>query len=607
MCGIVGITSNTPVCERLLSSLRRLEYRGYDSAGIAVHADDTTIRRRALGKLSALEDLLKAEPIDGTCGIGHTRWATHGKPTVANAHPHQSGSVTLVHNGIIENYRVIRDELIAQGISFEGESDTEVITHLLNSYIASLPTTDDAIKAMLERIDGAFALAIMITGDSDTLYCARKGSPLVIGLGDDENYIGSDAMALSDFTQKLIYLEEGDWARVTPTSIDIFDENNKPVNRETSMVDSQNMDTGKGNYRHYMLKEIYEQPTVVGQTLGRYIDPVEGRPTLPPMPFDLAAIPKITLIACGTSFYAAEVARYWFEQIARVTVEVDIASEYRYRDPIYVDGGMTIFISQSGETADTLAALKHAKTAGQIIGVIVNVAGSSMAREADVVLPTYAGPEIGVASTKAFTCQLAVLAAFAIALGTAREQLSPTESIALTQALEEVPKLMAGVLNHHDAIERLSKDVAKATDVLFLGRGKDFPIAMEGALKLKEISYIHAEGYAAGEMKHGPIALIDEKMPVVVIAPTGPLFEKTASNMQEVLARGGKIILISDAEGIKNHHESTLATIEMPYMHDFITPLVYVLPAQLLAYHTAVAKDTDIDQPRNLAKSVTVE
>jgi len=607
MCGIVGILGNKPVVSRLLSSLKRLEYRGYDSAGVATLDAGQMHRSRAVGKLFELEAELAQRPIDGNVGIGHTRWATHGRPTLVNAHPHMSDRVALVHNGIIENFRALRDKMMAAGISFEGETDTEVVTRLFTLHLNDKDSGREALKATLNDIEGAFALAIIIKGSEDIMYCARKGSPLVIGLGEGENYIGSDAIALSDLSNRLVYLEEGDWAEVSHTDVTIFNENNEVTERPISISQVTGALVDKGNYSHFMLKEIHEQPTVVAQTIGMYADPNDGTVSMGDVPFDLASIPRVTLIACGTSFYAAQVASYWIEQIARIPVDVDIASEFRYRQPVMTDGGLTVLISQSGETADTLAALQHAKSQGQKIATIVNMQGSSMERESDVIFPTHAGPEIGVASTKAFTCQLAVLACLSIALAEARGQLTPDQVRGYVDELEEAPTLMANALHHDEDILKLSKEVAKARDVLFLGRGTDYPIAMEGALKLKEISYIHAEGYAAGEMKHGPIALIDENVPVVVIAPSGPLFDKTVSNMQEVLARGGRIILISDEEGVNNHSEGTLATIHMPHAPSFIAPLVYTIPVQLLAYYTAVTKGTDVDQPRNLAKSVTVE
>ncbi len=607
MCGIIGILGNEAAVPRLVEALQRLEYRGYDSAGVATMDAGQLERRRAKGKLKMLESELESSPLEGLSGIGHTRWATHGEPTVENAHPHMADDVVVVHNGIIENFRELRRELTDLGHRFTSETDTEVIVHLLSQNRADGMSPGEAVKAALKRLSGAFALAIMFKGEEKLMFGARRGSPLVVGYGDGEMYLGSDAIALASLTNRISYLEEGDWVELSHDRAMVFDEDDKPVKRNISIINASSAILGKGNYRHFMLKEIYDQPTVMAQTFGSFLNPFFGRVELPEMPFDFTGIPKITLIACGTSFYAASVARYWFEQIARIPVEVDIASEFRYRDPIFMEGGLAIFISQSGETADTLAALRHAKAGGQHIATIVNVAESSMARLSDVVLQTHAGQEIGVASTKAFTCQLAVLASLAIAAGAQRGHLSAAEQDELVSALIEVPKRMADVLAHDEAIEELAKDVAQARDVLYLGRGADFPIAMEGALKLKEISYIHAEGYAAGEMKHGPIALIDEHVPIIVLAPSGNLFEKTVSNMQEVIARSGKVILISDAEGINSHGEGTVATIEMPSVHPIMAPMLYAIPVQLLAYHVAVHKGTDVDQPRNLAKSVTVE
>ena len=606
MCGIVGILGSEEVTPRIFEALKRLEYRGYDSAGIAT-LNGSIDRRRAEGKLHNLGKVLEERPLSGHSGIGHTRWATHGAPITLNAHPHVTEDVAIVHNGIIENFKSLRDELIAKGCNLETETDTEVIAHLITTYLRDGNEPREAVQKTLKRLDGAFALAILFNNHYNLMFGARKGSPLVLGYGDGEMYLGSDALALCDLTNKISYLEEGDWVEIMRESATIFDENGQKVEREKVISTAVGARMEKGNYRHYMLKEIFEQPTVVGETLGSYIDPLQGRVELPELPFKLKGIKKITLIACGTSYYAAQVARYWIERYSRIPVCVDVASEFRYRDAIMEDDGLSIFISQSGETADTLAAMKYCKQHGQKIATVVNVLGSSMAREADVVLQTHAGPEIGVASTKAFTCQLAVLATFAIALGRAKGHVSEQEEKELCQSLAEVPSRMAEVLYHDEAIKKLAIDVAKARDVLYLGRGSDFPIAMEGALKLKEISYIHAEGYAAGEMKHGPIALIDENVPIIVLAPTSNLFDKTISNMQEVIARDGKVILISDKAGIEAQSHGTVATIEMPKVNDIATPMLYSIPVQLLAYHVAVHKGTDVDQPRNLAKSVTVE
>lgn len=607
MCGIIGILGADDVSDRLIVALRRLEYRGYDSAGIATVHEGRLDRRRAEGKLNNLAAVLDASPLHGRIGIGHTRWATHGAPSVANAHPHRSSHVAVVHNGIIENFQELCIRLKAKGCAFESETDTEVIAHLLADFAKQGNDQRTSVALTLKELQGAFALAILFDGNADVLYAARRGSPLVVGYGDGENYIGSDAIALASLTNKITYLEEGDWAEVTRDSVHIFDENDNGVKREITTTEASGDLIEKGNYKHFMLKEIYEQPAVVAQTLGSYMDPVAGTIALPNMPFDLTKVSKITIIACGTSFYAAMCAKYWFEQLARIPVEVDIASEFRYREPVLQKGGLAIFISQSGETADTLAALKLCKDQEQHIAVVVNVTSSSMAREADLVLPTNAGPEIGVASTKAFTCQLTVLAALAIATAVSNGKLSKAEEEDLVHALAAVPSRMADVLNHDEAICKIAERVAQCRDVIYLGRGLDYPIAMEGALKLKEISYIHAEGYAAGEMKHGPIALIDEDVPIIVIAPSGRLFDKTVSNMQEVMARKGQVILISDAAGVKAHGSGAIATITMPAVNEHVAPLLYAIPVQLLAYHAAVHKGTDVDQPRNLAKSVTVE
>jgi glucosamine--fructose-6-phosphate aminotransferase (isomerizing) len=607
MCGIIGIVGKSPVSDRLVDGLKRMEYRGYDSAGVCTVFDGQLIRRRAEGKLANLVNVLKTDDAPGNIGIAHTRWATHGAPTTSNAHPHATGEVALVHNGIIENFKQLRDELTARGRTFESETDTEVVAHLVSEQVEAGHSPADAVKAVLPRLRGAFALAIAFRQFPDFLIGARLGSPLVVGYGDGETYLGSDALALAPLTQKIAYLEEGDWVIVARDSAQIFDKDNHPVEREITTLGVSAAQIEKGNYRHYMQKEIFEQPIVVAQTLSSYIRPLEQTVALPQMDFDLAGVKRITIVACGTSFYAGMVAKYWFETFARVPVDIDVASEFRYRDPVLEEGGLALFISQSGETADTLAALRHCKENGQTIAVVVNVPTSSMAREADLLLPTHAGPEIGVASTKAFTCQLAVLAALAAHLALVKGKLSAEEEREIVRHLIEAPAALNAALAHDEDIAAMAHLIAPARDVLYLGRGPDYPLAMEGALKLKEISYIHAEGYASGEMKHGPIALIDEAVPVIVLAPSGPLFEKTVSNMQEVRARGGKVVLISDAEGIAEAGEGCLATIEMPTVHPLIAPLVYAVPVQLLAYHVACAKGTDVDQPRNLAKSVTVE
>lgn len=607
MCGIIGIIGKEQVADRLVEGLRRMEYRGYDSAGVCTVQDGQLIRRRAEGKLKNLEAVLAADPAPGTTGIAHTRWATHGAPTTSNAHPHATKEVALVHNGIIENFKPLREALQARGRVFESETDTEVVAHLVSELVEAGKSPQEAVKEALPQLRGAFALAIAFRQHDDLLIGARLGSPLVVGYGDGETYLGSDALALAGLTQRIAYLDEGDWVVITRDAAQIYDADNNPVEREITVSGATAAMIEKGNYRHFMLKEIHEQPIVVAQTLRSYIRGVEQTVALPQMDFDLSTVKRVTIVACGTSFYAGLVAKYWFESFARVPVDIDVASEFRYRDPVFEDGGLALFISQSGETADTLAALRHAKKAGQKIAVVVNVPTSTMAREADLLLPTHAGPEIGVASTKAFSCQLAVLAALAAHLAVVKGKMSREEEVTVVRHLIEAPAALNAALAYDEAIGSMAHLIAPARDVLYLGRGPDYPLALEGALKLKEISYIHAEGYAAGEMKHGPIALIDENVPIIVIAPSGPLFEKTVSNMQESQARGGKIVLISDAEGLAEAGEGCLATIEMPKVHPLIAPLVYAVPVQLLAYHVAVAKGTDVDQPRNLAKSVTVE
>ncbi|MBC2666596.1 glutamine--fructose-6-phosphate transaminase (isomerizing) [Novosphingobium flavum] len=607
MCGIIGIVGKEEVAERLVDGLRRMEYRGYDSAGVCTVSGGELIRRRAPGKLSNLVIELARNPAPGTTGIAHTRWATHGAPTAANAHPHATDHLALVHNGIIENFRPLREALTARGRRFESDTDTEVVAHLVSEQVEAGLSPADAVKAVLPQLRGAFALAIAFKAHEDMLIGARLGSPLVVGFGEGETYLGSDALALAPLTQRISYLDEGDWVVITREGAQVFDKDNRPVTREIVASGASAAAIEKGNYRHFMQKEIFEQPTVVAQTLRSYIRQVDQSVALPQFDFDLTGITRVTIVACGTSYYAGLVAKYWFEQFARLPVDIDVASEFRYRDPVLEPGGLALFISQSGETADTLAALRHCKEAGQTIAVVVNVPTSSMAREADLLLPTHAGPEIGVASTKAFTCQLAVLAALAANLAVKRGRMSRAEECDVVSQLVETPSALNAALSHDDEIAAMAHLIAPARDVLYLGRGQDYPLALEGALKLKEISYIHAEGYAAGEMKHGPIALIDEAVPVIVLAPSGPLFEKTVSNMQEVRARGGKIVLISDAEGLAEAGEGCLATIEMPKVHPLIAPLVYAVPVQLLAYHVACVKGTDVDQPRNLAKSVTVE
>ncbi|MCK1360157.1 glutamine--fructose-6-phosphate transaminase (isomerizing) [Bradyrhizobium sp. 199] len=608
MCGIVGILGREPVAEQLVDSLKRLEYRGYDSAGVATLEGKHIERRRAEGKLKNLEKRLDAEPLKGTTGIGHTRWATHGKPTVNNAHPHATERVAVVHNGIIENFRELREELQKKGAVFHTETDTEIVLHLVDDLLTRGNKPVEAVKLALGRLRGAFALGFIFAGDDDLMIGARNGPPLAIGYGDGEMYLGSDAIALGPFTDTISYLEDGDWVVLTRKSATIFDKDGHAVQRDkirhaasTSLVD-------KANYRHFMAKEIHEQPEVVGHTLARYVDMATERVSLPvKLPFDFSTIQRISITACGTASYAGFVAKYWFERFARLPVEVDVASEFRYREAPLRKGDLAIFISQSGETADTLAALRYAKAEGVHTVAVVNVPTSTIARESETVLQTLAGPEIGVASTKAFTCQLMVLANLAIAAGKARGELSDADETKLVHGLVEIPRLMADALTLEPQIEKLAQRIAKSRDVLYLGRGTSFPLALEGALKLKEISYIHAEGYAAGELKHGPIALIDETMPVVVIAPYDRVFEKTVSNMQEVAARGGNIILMTDAKGAEEATVESLVTIIMPDMAAAFTPMVYAVPVQLLAYHTAVVMGTDVDQPRNLAKSVTVE
>ena len=607
MCGIVGIVSQRDVAERMVEGLRRLEYRGYDSAGLATVTGGTIHRRRAVGKLSALERRLDDEPLAGATGVGHTRWATHGKPTEANAHPHGGDLVAIVHNGIIENFRELRDGLAAGGASFESETDSEVIARLLEAELHAGTSPRDAFFRTLGRLRGAFALGVVFADTPDTIFCAREGSPLAIGRGDGEMMIGSDALALAPFTNRITYLEDGDWAVLTRDGFSVFGADGSPVERAETISDASAALIGKGRHRHFMAKEIEEQPDVIGHTLSIYIDPATGTVSLPDGRIDFARIGRLTLSGCGTAFLAAQIAKYWFESWAGLPVECDIASELRYRDVPYADGDAALFISQSGETADTLAALREAKARGQSVGAVVNVTHSTMAREADLTLPIMAGPEIGVASTKAFTCQLATLACVAIAAGRSRGVLGAEEEARLASELMAVPRLMGEVIGQGQALASLSHDLVEASDVLYLGRGVSFPLAMEGALKLKEISYIHAEGYAAGELKHGPIALVDEHVPVIVIAPGDRHFDKTISNMHEVIARGGQCILLSSQNGLDQAAAAGVRTFAMPEIEPMLSPLIYALPIQLIAYHTAVLKGTDVDQPRNLAKSVTVE
>ncbi|WP_430398272.1 glutamine--fructose-6-phosphate transaminase (isomerizing) [Ferrovibrio sp.] len=608
MCGIVGVIGTRDVVPLLVDGLKRLEYRGYDSAGVATLMSDGTIeRRRAEGKLVNLEARLEEQPLQGLIGIAHTRWATHGVPNEVNAHPHATERVAMVHNGIIENYRELADELIAKGHHFQSQTDTEVALRLIDQYLLEGQMPEEAVKTTLGRLRGAFALAIMFHGEDDLLIGARRNVPLAVGFGNGEMYLGSDALSLAALTDKIAYLEEGDWVVLTRGTARFFDAANQLVEREIRPTAISGAMIGKGNYRHYMLKEIYEQPAVMGDTINTVLSPTDRWVHLPDLGIDLAKFSRITIVACGTSYYSGLVAKYWLERYARINVEVDVASEFRYREAPVDPNSLSIFISQSGETADTLAAMRYVKQEGGRTLAIVNVPESSMAREADGMLPTKAGPEIGVASTKAFTCQLVTLAAFSLAVARARKALSEEESARLMAALIEVPAQAAEVLNHDDELKALAEKIMDARDVLYIGRGPCFPLALEGALKLKEISYIHAEGYAAGELKHGPIALIDEQVPVIVIAPTDALFEKTISNMQEVMARGGKVIFMSDKPGLAHVDERTFATVVLPQVEPFVAPILYAIPVQLLAYHVAVLKGTDVDQPRNLAKSVTVE
>jgi glutamine---fructose-6-phosphate transaminase (isomerizing) len=606
MCGIVGILGQRPVAHDLVDALRRLEYRGYDSAGVATVENGHLARRRAEGKLKNLEQRLGQEPLSGHAGIGHTRWATHGMPVERNAHPHMNTRVAVVHNGIIENFQELREELSGKGHVFETDTDTETVLHLVTDYLDQGLTPAAAAQAAVGRLRGAFALALIFAGDDNLMIGARQGPPLAIGHGKGEMYLGSDAIALAPFTDTITYLEDGDCAVLNRQQALIFDPAGRRIERPQIRSVASSLLIDKGNYRHFMAKEIHEQPEVISHTLGHYVDFATGRVALPEFGLDPAKVSDVVISACGTAYYAGLVGKYWLERYARVPVEIDVASEFRYREPPLRQGGLALFITQSGETADTLATLRYCKAQGQPVAAIVNVRTSTIAREADVVLPTLAGPEIGVASTKAFTCQLSVLASLTIALGRARNTISRAQEKDLVHALSQVPRHVSTLLRNEATFERLAHELAKARDVLYLGRGVSYPIALEGALKLKEISYIHAEGYAAGELKHGPIALVDENVPVIVVAPEDDLFEKTVSNMQEVAARGGKIILISDADPARAGCKLE-AHIPVPKAHAFATPLIYAVPVQLLAYHTATFMGTDVDQPRNLAKSVTVE
>ncbi|MEL7049094.1 MAG: glutamine--fructose-6-phosphate transaminase (isomerizing), partial [Pseudomonadota bacterium] len=599
MCGIVGILGTGPVAADLVDALRRLEYRGYDSAGVATIHDGQLDRRRAKGKLRNLETRLHEHPLAGNIGIGHTRWATHGKPTETNAHPHASAQVSVVHNGIIENFRDLRADLTKLGHVFETDTDTEAVAHLITEKLKTDSDPIQAVRKALKRLKGAFALAIIFAGHDDLMIAARQGSPLAIGHGDGgQMYLGSDAIALAPFTNAITYLDEGDWAVLRRDGVSIFDANDQPASRPVNRSLATQIVVDKGAHRHFMAKEIHEQPDVISHTLANYIDMADGTVTIPDMDIDLAKLSRVTISACGTAYYAGLVAKYWIESHARLPVEIDIASEFRYRQAPLPEDGLAIFVSQSGETADTLATLRYCKENGQRIASVVNVPTSTIARESDFVLPTLAGPEIGVASTKAFTCQLAALACFAIALGRARGTISAEDEQQLTSALLQIPRRISSMLMDEKPYETMAHDLSKAKDVLYLGRGSSFPLAMEGALKLKEISYIHAEGYAAGELKHGPIALIDENVPVIVVAPDDGLFEKTISNVQEVAARGGQVILITDASADAAGCQLS-AHIEVPTVPSFISPIIYAIPIQLIAYHTAVFMGTDVDQPRN--------
>jgi glucosamine--fructose-6-phosphate aminotransferase (isomerizing) len=606
MCGIIGIVGTQPVAERLLESLKRLEYRGYDSAGIATLDAGRLDRRRAKGKIRALEERLAEQPIGGQVGIGHTRWATHGVPAERNAHPHRSGRIAVVHNGIIENFAELKAGLVSLGHSFESETDTEVIAHLIDEALKGGAEPLVAFKATLDKLEGAYALAVLVEGENALVMGARRGSPLVVGYGEGEMFIGSDALAVGPFTQSVAYLEEGDYVAIDHAGAQVFDVDGQAVRRARHQVAASAALVEKGNYRHFMEKEIHEQPDAVQHTLSAYLDPIAGKASAPDG-FDFAAIPRIQIVACGTAYFSGLTAKYLFERLAGLPVDVEIASEFRYREPAVVPGTLALAISQSGETADTLAALRWCKAQGLPTAAVVNSHQSSMAREADRMWPTHAGPEIGVASTKAFTAQLAALSALAVAAAHQRGRIDDAETARLVQVLMEAPRLIAETLQREDAVRALSGDLSRARDVLYLGRGPFYPIALEGALKLKELSYIHAEGYAAGELKHGPLALVDEHMPVVVIAPSGELLEKTLSNLQEVAARGGSpIILITDEGGGASAHAANKVVL-VPPCDPVIAPMVYAIPIQLLAYHTAVQKGTDVDQPRNLAKSVTVE
>ncbi len=611
MCGIIGILSDQPAAPRLVEALKRLEYRGYDSAGVALLEGGRLKRLRAPGKLSNLDEKVREISLKAGVGIGHTRWATHGQPNEINAHPHASGRVAIVHNGIIENFRELREAMEGRGRKFETETDSETIAHLIDEGLGQGLSPRDAFKRTLDQLRGAFAIAALVEGEDNLILGGRRGSPLVIGIGEKEMFLGSDALAVGPFTQRVIYLEEGDWCQLSRTSYEVFDAAGKAVKRPETHVPSAGAAAEKGNYRHFMQKEIYEQPDFAGRTISAYVDAFDLKVALPSRPgkkpIDFSRIERIQIVACGTAYYAGFVAKYWFEQIAGIVADVDVASEFRYRDPVLSKNSLAIVVTQSGETADTLAALRYCQAQGVQTAAVVNVPTSSIAREADTVLPTLAGVEIGVASTKAFTAQLCALLATAVAAGRARNRFAREDEKKLIAAMLELPRLIGEALKTEEQIKVLAVDIAKARDILYLGRGQHYPIALEGALKLKEISYIHAEGYAAGELKHGPIALIDEKTPVIMAAPHDHLFEKSLSNLQEVAARHGRVLLVSDAAGIKAAGKAPWKTIEIPTAEHIIQPIVTIIPLQLLAYHVAVEKGTDVDQPRNLAKSVTVE
>ena len=607
MCGIVGVIGRQPAASVIVDALRRLEYRGYDSAGVATLVNGHIDRRRAEGKLGNLVAALEKAPLPGTTGIGHTRWATHGAPTENNAHPHGTARVSIVHNGIIENHAELRAELEAEGQEFSTETDTETVAQLVDLNLQRGMTPVEAAGAAFRRLEGAYALAMIFAGYPELMIGAQHGAPLAVGFGEDEMFLGSDGLALAPLTRRIAYLHDGDWAVVDRQGAHFFDAGGTAIERDVKLTRLTGAAIGKGNFRHFMEKELHEHPQVIGDTLHRMVNPATRAVALPDLPFDFASVPRITVSACGSAFYAGMVGRWWFEAMAHLPTDGDVASEFRYRTPPLPAGGLGLLVSQSGETADTLAALRYMREQGQTVLSILNVPESSMARESDAVLETVAGPEIGVASTKAFTAQLSVLACLALAAGRARGAISAAEEAAMTDALLEVPRRAAEVLENDDAIQAIAHRVAAARDVLYLGRGNCFPIALEGALKLKEISYIHAEGYAAGEMKHGPIALIDPAVPVIAIVPSGPLFEKTASNLQEAAARGGQVIVFSDAEGAAKLRGIAAETVVLPAVDPFVAPILYAIPVQVLAYHVAVLKGTDVDQPRNLAKSVTVE